>query len=174
MGLGQWIIIIVLFAIIIFGFAAVVSFLNGAFQNVYPQTQTEETENETSSSSSSLSTILKDTQGKFILSTVIRVIDGDTIQLAGGEKIRLALVNTPERYEYGYQAAKEWTEYRCLGNEAFIDLDDNQEKTYGRLVGMVYCDGYNVNLELFTLKLAVVMKNYCKYSEFKDSVICVS
>jgi endonuclease YncB( thermonuclease family) len=156
MGLGQWIVIIILVAIIVFGFAAVFDFSKGVIRNVYPTTLE-----------------IKDTSGTFIMSKVVKIIDGDTIDLESGERIRLALVNTPERYEHGYQAAKEWTEYRCLGKDALIDLDDNQQKTYGSLVGMVYCDEHNVNWELVSLDLAVVMKNYCKFSEFKDDLLCL-
>ena len=158
MSLVQWIIIIVLIAIIVFGFAAVFDFGKGVIRNVYPS-----------------STVIIDHEQQFIIANVTKVIDGDTIDIEGGERIRLAIINTPERGQEGYQEAKQWTTDRCLGKEAMIDLDDNQPRTFGRLVAIVYCDVqelYFINLELLQQGLAVVMPQFCKNSEFKDGILC--
>ena len=158
MGLGQWIVIIILVAIIVFGFAAVFDFSKGVVRNVYPE-------------------LIKDNE-PFIIGNVTKVIDGDTIDIATGERIRFAIVNTPERGQEGYQEAKDFTTERCLGKDAVIDLDSAQKPTYGRLVGLVYCydpinaESHFVNLELLEQGLAVVMYHYCKYSEFKDGILC--
>jgi endonuclease YncB( thermonuclease family) len=155
MGLIQWVVIIILIAIILFGFAAVFDFSKGVIRNVYPQQQS-------------------DTESPFIVSTVTKVIDGDTIDIATGDRIRFAIVNTPEKWEPGWREAKDYTTERCLGKDVVIDIDDNQGKTYGRLVGLVYCgvEGYFINLELLALQYAVVMPQFCKYSEFKDGILC--
>ncbi len=152
MGLVQWVIIIILVAIILFGFAAVFDFGKGVIRNVYPLNE----------------------EDPFIVANVTRVIDGDTIEIEGGERIRFAIVNTPEKWEEGWKEAKEYTTERCLGKTAVIDLDNNQDRTYGRLVGLVYCgvEGYFINLELVSLQYAVIMPQYCKYSEFKDGILC--
>lgn len=152
MTLVQWVIIIIFVAIIIFGFAAVFDFGKGVISNVYPQQQQE----------------------PFIVSTVTKVIDGDTIEIANGERIRFAIINTPEKWEEGWREAKDYTTGRCLGKPVVIDLDSNQDRTYNRLVGLVYCgvEGYFINLELLALQYAVVMPQFCKYSEFKDGVLC--
>lgn len=154
MGLGQWIVIIVLIAIILFGFAAVFDFGKGVIRNVYPE-------------------LIIDNE-PFMIGNVTKVIDGDTIDLEGKDRIRFAIVNTPERGQEGYKEAKQWTSDRCLGKIAVIDLDDNQPLTYGRAVGLVYCDvdGYFVNLELLQQGLAKVIPKFCKVSEFKDGVLC--
>jgi len=161
MGLVQWVIIIILVAIILFGFAAVFDFGKGIFRNVYPTTTIAEIIN-------------VDSDKPFIVAMVTNVVDGDTIDIEGGERIRFAIVNTPERGEAGYQEAKQWVIDRCLGKTAVIDLDHNQPRTYNRLVGLVYCDvqGYFVNLELLQQGLAVVMPRFCEYSEFKDGILC--
>ena len=155
MGLGQWIVIIILVAIIVFGFAAVFDFGKGVIRNVYP------------------AELFKDTE-PFIIANVTKVIDGDTIDIETGERIRFAIVNTPERGQPGYQEAKQWTTDRCLGEYAVIDIDDSQPPTYGRQVGLVYCgvEGHFVNLELLQQDLAVVMHKFCKISEFKEGVLC--
>ena len=157
MGLGQWIVIIILVAIIIFGFAAVFDFSKGVVRNVYP--------------------ILVQDNEPFIVGNVTKVIDGDTIDIQSGERIRFAIVNTPERGEAGYQEAKDFIIERCLGKSAVIDLDSNQKPTYGRYVGLVYCyddetETHFVNLELLQQGLAKVMTHFCKFSEFKDGILC--
>ena len=156
MGLGQWIVIIILVAIILFGFAAVFDFSKGVIRNVYPLEE-------------------QNAEDPFIVANVTRVIDGDTIEIEGGERIRFAIVNTPEKWEEGWKEAKDYTTERCLGKTAVIDLDNNQDRTYGRLVGLVYCggvEGYFINLELLALQYAVVMPQFCKVSEFKDGILC--
>lgn len=156
MGLGQWIIIIILVAIIVFGFAAVVDWSKGVIRNVYPQQQ--------------------DINEPLIIANVTKIIDGDTIDIEGGERIRLAIINTPERGQPGYDEAKQYTTDHCLGKNALIDLDDAQERTFGRLVAIVYCDVpdqvYFINLGLLQNGLAVVMTHFCKFSEFKDGILC--
>ena len=153
MGLLQWVIIIILVAIIIFGFAAVFDWGKGVIRSAYP---------------------IEEEGTPFIVSTVTKVIDGDTIEIENGERIRFAIVNTPERWEEGYKEAKQYTTERCLNKPVVIDLDDNQERTYDRLVGLVYCgvEGYFINLELLALQYAVVMPQFCKVSEFKDGILC--
>lgn len=163
MGLGQWIVIIVLIAIILFGFAAVFDFSKGVVRNVYPH------------NSSPFAELIIDNE-PFMIGNVTKVIDGDTIDLGQDNRIRFAIVNTPERGQEGYKEAKQWTTDRCLGKTAVVDIDDAQPPTYGRIVGLVYCDvdGYFVNLELLQQGLAVVIPKFCKISEFKDGVLCAS
>jgi endonuclease YncB( thermonuclease family) len=161
MGLVQWVIIIILVAIILFGFAAVFDFSKGVVRNVYPANEDR-------------SVLHISESDPFIVANVTRVIDGDTIEIEGGERIRFAIVNTPEKWEEGWKEAKDYTTERCLGKTAVIDIDNNQDRTYGRLVGLVYCgvEGYFINLELLALQYAVVMPQFCKYSEFKDGILC--
>jgi endonuclease YncB( thermonuclease family) len=142
------------------------AFMYNLFTGAYPTTTT------TTTTTTTLTENEKEEDDGIIKSKVIRVIDGDTIQLENKDIIRFAIVNTPERYEYGYKAAKEWTEYRCLGKDAIIDLDNSQPKgSHNRLVGAVYCgsdEKYFVNQELIQLKLGKIYTKFCDESEFKD------
>lgn len=97
---------------------------------------------------------------------VERVVDGDTIQLEGGEKIRLVGVNTPEigpNAEPGGMEAKEFMENLCpLGTEIGLDVDDlDTEDRYGRTLAVVYIDvdgsWVNVNAELLRRGYAEIM-----------------
>lgn len=110
-------------------------------------------------------------QPTYIISKVVRVIDGDTIVLETNDKIRLSIVNTPERGEVGYYEAKSFTESLCLDKQAFVDIDDGQRyMSYDRLVGAVYCqtpeNDYYLNLALLKTGNAVIMEKYCSVSEF--------
>lgn len=101
--------------------------------------------------------------------TVTEVIDGDTIRISScEERIRLALVNTPEKGNANYTAAKEFTSQSCLGKHTTVNQDKKQRTDqYGRIVGVVYCDGVNINEKLLENNLAVFMNNYCSKSEFR-------
>jgi len=101
--------------------------------------------------------------------TVKRVIDGDTIELEEcKEKIRLALVDTPEYYEEGYTEAKKFTEGLCRGgSKVTVNQDDDQPyDIYGRIVGVVYCNGKNLNAELVYRGLGKIKTEFCEKSEF--------
>lgn len=101
--------------------------------------------------------------------TVTAIVDGDTLDV-GDDRIRLALVNTPEVGEPGYQEAKEFTASLCpVGSQARVDEDDGQTGgSYGRIVGAVYCGGRNLNAELVSAGHAVVFIGFCAVSEFAD------
>lgn len=98
---------------------------------------------------------------------VTKVVDGDTLYI-GDVKIRLALVNTPEVGEPGYDDAKNFTASLCpVGSQATADQDDLQlQDTYGRMLAVVYCGGKNLNQELLEYGHAVILTQYCTESEF--------
>lgn len=94
-----------------------------------------------------------------------QVVDGDTIYLDNGEKIRFVGVNTPERGVEGYITSKNFVQKLCLGKEVGIDIDDSKHSDkYGRTLGVVIVDGKNVNEMLLKEGLAEVM--YIPPSEF--------
>lgn len=94
-----------------------------------------------------------------------KVVDGDTIYLDNGEKIRFVGVNTPERGVEGYITSKNFVQKLCLGKEVGIDVDDSKHSDkYGRTLGVVIVDGKNVNEMLLKEGLAEIM--YMPPSEF--------
>ncbi|HYS70993.1 MAG TPA: thermonuclease family protein [Thermoplasmata archaeon] len=99
--------------------------------------------------------------------TVTYIVDGDTLDI-GGTRIRLALVNTPEIGQPGYQEGKDFTANLCpVGSTALVDEDDRQTGgSYGRMIAVVYCGGTNLNAALLTAGLADVLTQYCSVSEF--------
>lgn len=94
-----------------------------------------------------------------------QVVDGDTIYLDNGEKIRFVGVNTPERGVEGYITSKNFVQKLCLNKEVGIDVDDSKHNDrYGRTLGVVIVDGKNVNEMLLKEGLAEIM--YMPPSEF--------
>ncbi len=82
------------------------------------------------------------------LGTVARVIDGDTVELTTGERLRYLMIDTPEST----------TETECFGPEAKqfnVDLVDGKmiemtfdavrEDQFGRLLAYVTVDGTEIN-----------------------------
>jgi len=79
---------------------------------------------------------------------VSEVIDGDTIVLKNGEKIRLLGVNTPERGEEWFEEAKTKLEELVENKRIKLEKDEEDKDQYGRLLRYIYIDDTFVNLEL--------------------------
>lgn len=98
-------------------------------------------------------------------SVCTQVVDGDTIYLKNGKKVRLVGVNTPEKGVTGYQASKKFVQKLCLNREVGINVDDRKYRDkYGRTLAVVIVDGKNLNEMLLKEGLAEVM--YIPPSEF--------
>lgn len=74
-----------------------------------------------------------------------RVIDGDTIELQGGDRLRLLAIDTPEKNEPFYQKAKDFVSRVALGKTARIVYSNRRRDHYGRLLGYLYVDTLFVN-----------------------------
>lgn len=89
--------------------------------------------------------------------TVTRVIDGDTIAIDTGQRVRYIGIDTPEVYPepeaYGVAA---WQANRKLveGKKVRLEPDVSETDKYGRLLCYVYVDDTLVNAELVRLGLA--------------------
>ena len=88
---------------------------------------------------------------------VIRVIDGDTIEIAGGAHVRYIGMDTPETYPkvefYGPEAKAKNIEL-VEGKLVTLEKDVSETDRYGRLLRYVYVDGVFVNGELVRLGYA--------------------
>ena len=89
--------------------------------------------------------------------TVTRVIDGDTIVIAGGAHVRYIGMDTPEIYPeveyYGLEAKAKNIEL-VEGKVVTLVKDVSETDKYGRLLRYVYVDGVFVNGELVRLGYA--------------------
>ena len=86
---------------------------------------------------------------------VQRVIDGDTVVLTGGERVRYIGVDTPELHhprkpvEFYGREAKEFNRRLVEGRKVRLEFAVHRSARYGRLLAYVYLeDGTFVNGEL--------------------------
>jgi micrococcal nuclease len=98
--------------------------------------------------------------------TVHRIIDGDTIELDGGERVRLVGINAPELHpepEPGALEAMEFLENICPpGTTIGLNIDDMKtHDVYGRTLAVIYVkiseNWVNVNAELLRRGLAEIL-----------------
>jgi micrococcal nuclease len=79
---------------------------------------------------------------------VFQVIDGDTIELTNGQKVRLLGIDAPEKGQYYYEEASNRLEQLVKGKEVFLEKDVSNRDNYGRLLRYVYVGSLFVNLEM--------------------------
>lgn len=93
--------------------------------------------------------------------TVVRVIDGDTVELSGGETVRLLMIDTPETTGgatdcFG-QEAKQYLTTALITQEIDLDYDVVCEDRYGRLLAYVSLNGHEINTRMVELGYARVL-----------------
>lgn len=107
-----------------------------------------------------------------------RVIDGDTVETAAGDSIRLLGVDTPEidwdnnSSEYYAEEARDFTAENLADQKVVLEYDKEREDNHGRTLAYIYQDGENFNQKLLTEGMATVMivEPNDKYeSEFKKA-----
>ncbi len=100
---------------------------------------------------------------------VARVIDGDTIVLAGGEKVRYIGVDTPETVhpqkpvEFMGKEASAFNKALVEGKDIRLEYDVGRKDRYGRTLAYVYLDTLFVNAEL-------VRQGYAQVSTYPPNV----
>lgn len=85
---------------------------------------------------------------------VTRVVDGDTIEIEGGEKVRYLGIDTPETVDprkpvqcFGIEASKKNKEL-VEGKTVRLEKDITDRDKYSRLLRYVWVDDLFINLEL--------------------------
>lgn len=107
---------------------------------------------------------------------VSRVIDGDTVILENGERVRLIGVDTTEKshplklVEYFSNESTQFTKQLLEGKEVRLEYDKEKRGKYGRLLAYIYLmDGTFVNAEIIKQGYGFA---YTKYPfKFIDSFI---
>ena len=79
---------------------------------------------------------------------VTQVIDGDTIELADGSRVRYLGIDTPETDEYYYAEATAKNRELVEGKVVELQRGERDRDAYDRLLRYVYADGVFVNAEL--------------------------
>ena len=85
---------------------------------------------------------------------VTRVIDGDTIEIRGGDRVRYIGIDTPEIGEPYYLEATNKNRELVEGKRVRLVKDVSEEDQYGRLLCYIYVDDLFVNAELVRLGYA--------------------
>jgi len=106
--------------------------------------------------------------GLCIERNVTRIIDGDTLDVEGGLRIRLVLVNAPELNATGGPESRDYLTSLCTGAKALVDEDDFQigHDPYGRVLAVVYCGTTNANAAMIASGHATTYYAFCSASEF--------
>ncbi len=93
--------------------------------------------------------------------TVARVIDGDTIELESGERVRYLLIDTPETDvkspDCWADEARALNQDLVLGNEVTLAYDEVCEDAYGRLLAYVSLGKSEINRVLVERGFACVL-----------------
>ena len=102
---------------------------------------------------------------------IAQVVDGDTVKFLSDDgkeiKIRLALINSPERTEPGGKEAKEFVQSQCpAGAESVFILDRGQKPSFDREIGLVFCSETSLNEILLENNHAELDPRFCGWSEF--------
>ncbi len=92
---------------------------------------------------------------------VIRVIDGDNLELENGKSIRLYGINCPEKGEKYSKEAIDLSTKLALNQQISIDYQPNyQTDRWGRILGYVFIDDTFLNQEL-------VKQGYCQVTLYE-------
>jgi micrococcal nuclease len=100
---------------------------------------------------------------------VARVIDGDTIGLRNGQRVRLLGIDATEKGQYYHDEATGRLRQLVEGKRVTLEKDVSNRDRYGRLLRYVYSDGLFVNLEMIKEGYAILFttpKNVKHLNEF--------
>lgn len=103
---------------------------------------------------------------------VSEVIDGDTIRLQNGERIRLLGINTPEMGQPYYEEARNRLKELIEGKTVTLEVDVEDKDQYGRLLRYIYVNDIFVNLEMVREGYAnvyIISPNIRDSNEFKKA-----
>ena len=108
----------------------------------------------------------QDPRGPF---RVKRVVDGDTIVLADGRRIRYVGINTPERGEPLWGEARDYNERKVKGKPVTLEFGEVKEDAYGRTLAYVFVEAEMVNAALLQAGLAhlFVLEPITYYHHFR-------
>ncbi|MEM2873842.1 MAG: thermonuclease family protein [Candidatus Nanoarchaeia archaeon] len=97
--------------------------------------------------------IIEENQGRIF--TVMKILDGDTVQLVNGDKVRFVGINTPEKgLKWSAEAAQLTTKLSENGIMLARDVEDKDQ--YGRLLRYAFTEDKFINAELVRQGLATI------------------
>lgn len=113
---------------------------------------------------------------KFEKRTIVNVIDGDTVELENGEKVRYIGVDTPETKHprkkvecYGKEAAKKNKEL-VLNKEVLLEKDVSERDRYERLLRYIYLPNPNAETEAIFVNELLIEQGYAQVISYPPDV----
>ena len=97
---------------------------------------------------------------------VLRILDGDTLELDGEQKTRLLGINTPETSMAFYEEATKLLENMVKGK--LIEIESSGTDKYGRTLAHVFINNQHANEEI--LKQGLGTLYYYEKDEYYDSL----
>jgi len=86
--------------------------------------------------------------GNLETAAVAKIVDGDTIELADGRRVRYIGINTPERNQPYYQEATAANRQLVGGKNIQLEFDAETFDKYGRTLAYIWVDGVMANIEI--------------------------
>ena len=87
--------------------------------------------------------------------TVAQVIDGDTIDLAHGQRVRLLGIDAPEREECYYEVARDTLIKLVEGKEVRLERDQSETDKYDRWLRHVFVEEDEEGGEVFVNEILI-------------------
>ena len=100
---------------------------------------------------------------------VTKIIDGDTVIIEGGERVRLLGIDADERGYPCYEPAKQRLEELVLNKEVYLESDGEDQDKYERYLRYLILDGENINLRLVEEGLAIAYF-YPQNVKYRDEI----
>ncbi len=98
---------------------------------------------------------------------VRRVVDGDTIEMADGARVRYIGIDAPERDDLFYQEATDYNRQLVEGQRVHLLRDESDEDRFGRLLRYILAGDILINAELVREGFAIA-KRYPPDEKFAD------
>ena len=87
---------------------------------------------------------------------IIRIIDGDTVELLGGDRLRLLGIDCPERGESYYDSSTAYLSQLALDKVVQVKFSHRRRDRYGRILGYLSVDSQFINEMIVRNGLACV------------------
>jgi endonuclease YncB( thermonuclease family) len=106
---------------------------------------------------------------------VVKIIDGDTFELASGDIVRLICVDAPEKGRVGAKEAEDFLFFLIYNQEVRLERDVDDKDRYERLLRYVYVNVTDNDVgsssELF-VNQELVEKGYAKLFVYGNNTRC--
>jgi micrococcal nuclease len=126
--------------------------------------------------SQSKTTTINQTRDGVESAVVRRVVDGDTVELEDGRKVRLLNMDTPETVKentpvmcYGYEASQ-FTKKILTGKNIQMVSDKEKTDKFGRHLRLIFLSGQDISKVENSINYELALNGYARVREYKPNV----